>query len=265
MSSNSHIAPQAHPGLDRDRAHSIHTWAEELLPERGESWHHHYRAQLFYASAGVMRVFTANGTWVVPPEQAVWVPSGMPHGVEVLSPLSMRSLYVHPKARSGLPEDCRVFRVTPLLRELILSLVGLLERRDQTDRAERMAAVILDELPVLEPEPLHLPLPREPRVRRVSDALMANPAEGRSLGAWAAVAGASERTLARAFVRETGMTFGAWRQRLRLVTAVARLAEGEPITTLALDLGYDSPSAFIAMFRKALGTSPGRFIAQSRT
>jgi AraC-like DNA-binding protein len=124
-------------------------------------------------------------------------------------------------------------------------------------------AVIPDELAGLEPEPLHLPLPADSRLRSVTDTLIADPADGRDLKAWATTAGASERTLARLFVKETGMTFGTWRQRRRLLAAIGRLAEGQSVTSVALDLGYDSPSAFITMFRRTLGATPGRYLQQA--
>ncbi len=121
-------------------------------------------------------------------------------------------------------------------------------------------AVIPDQLRALKAEPLHLPMPSDRRLRKITDGLTGNPADGRTLGDWARSAGASERTLARHFRRETGMTFGSWRQRLRLLTAIASLAEGRPVTAVAYDLGYESPSAFVAMFRRELGTPPGRYM-----
>jgi AraC-like DNA-binding protein len=107
--------------------------------------------------------------------------------------------------------------------------------------------------------PLHLPQPRDPRLRAVTGALLRDPGDARSLTAWSRHAGASARTLARGFLRETGMGFGAWRQQARLLRALELLAEGEPVTRVALELGYAGPSAFIAMFRRALGATPGRY------
>ncbi len=222
--------------------------------------HSHPRAQLVYASAGVMTVATDRGTWVVPPQQAVWVPCGVTHAVASGGGLAMRTLYVHPSATAGLPEDCCVISVSPLLRELILRAVTFDPDHPASPAEQRILRLILDELAALPAEPLHLPRPAEPRLRLVTDALSADPADDRALAGWAQMAGASERTLARLFLRETGLTFGAWRQRLRLLTAIARLGEGEAVTTVAYDLGYESPSAFIAMFRRTLGTSPGRYV-----
>ena len=222
--------------------------------------HSHPRAQLVYASAGVMTVATGRGTWVVPPQQAVWVPAGITHSVASSGGLAMRTLYVHPAATGALPGDCCVVTVSALLRELILRAAAFSPDAPVSEPEERVLRLILDELASLRPEPLHLPRPLEPRLRAVTDRLSADPADDRPLVGWAQEAGASERTLARLFLRETGLTFGAWRQRLRLLTAIARLAEGQAVTTVAYDLGYESPSAFIAMFRRTLGTSPGRYV-----
>ncbi len=224
--------------------------------------HWHHRAQLVYASSGVMGVTTDDGTWVVPPQQAVWVPAGMVHEVEASGPLAMRSLYVAVDRDSGagLPRDCCVVGVSPLLRELILRVVTFDVAGPPSPAQRHVLAVIADELRSLEPEPLHLPLPHDRRLKTITERLARDPADGRPLGDWARKTGASERTLARLFVKETGLTFGAWRQRLRLLAAVARLAEGQAVTTVAFDLGYESPSAFIAMFRRTLGATPGRYL-----
>ena len=226
--------------------------------------HSHRRAQLLYASAGVMRVTADHGTWIVPPQQAVWLPAGTVHEVDAVGPLTMRSLYVHvdPGADDGLLRDCCVVAVSPLLRELILRVAGFEVTGPPSPMQRRVLAVLADELRALEPEPLHLPLPRDRRLKAVTDRLAADPGDGRALAGWARVAGASERTLARLFLRETGLSFGAWRQRLRLLAAIARLAEGQAVTAVAFDLGYDSPSAFIAMFRRTLGATPGRYLGR---
>jgi AraC-like DNA-binding protein len=225
-------------------------------------WHHHTRCQLLFAIRGVMTVRAHDGTWTVPPQQAVWVPAGVEHAVHAVQEVAMRSLYLDPGAAWGLPTTCCVLPVPPLLRELILRVVALGRSYPPDSPEARLVAVIPDELRRLKPEPLHLPLPRDTRLSIVTSALIADPGDRRDLGDWATQAGASERTLARLFNKETGMTFGAWRQRRRLLAAVERLAGGDPVTTVALDLGYDSPSAFITMFKKSLGDTPGRYLAR---
>ena len=224
--------------------------------------HRHRSAQLVYASAGVMVVAAAGGTWVVPPERAVWVPAGTEHRIRMRGPVAMRTLYIAPGAASWLPEACCVVAVLPLLRALILEAMGFDAAYAEDGAEARLMAVILDRIRALPIVPLHLPAARDPRLRGVTDALATMPGDGRTLAQWAETAGASARTLARLFRRDTGMTFHQWRQQARLMTALARLADGEPVTPVALDLGYDSPSAFIAMFKKALGTTPGRYFSR---
>jgi AraC-like DNA-binding protein len=221
--------------------------------------HRHRRAQLVYAARGVMTVKTESGAWVVPPQRAVWMPAGMEHEVHCARTLAMRSLFIEPAAAAGMGQACRVVNVTPLLRELILRAVELPGLYDEAGPEGRLVALILDEVLNLETAPLHLPLPRDPHLAALTGALLDDPADRRGLDAWAAELGLSTRTLARRFQREIGMGFAAWRQQARLLQAVARLAEGASVTTLAYDLGYDTPSAFIAMFRRSLGVTPGRY------
>lgn len=254
-------APTIHPGEVVDLRRLVIPHAPPSGAARHFFWHKHFRAQLVYASEGVLTVATAGGTWVVPPQQAVWVPAGTLHEVTTQGLASMRFLYLHPQAAAGLSPSCYVLAVSELLRALILRTLDFPKNYGPDGPEARIVEVILDELRASRPEPLHLPMPDDPRLKVITAALIEQPALDGTLGQWARRAGASERTLARLFLKETGMTFGAWRQRLRLLTAVARLGEGAPVTSVAYDLGYDSPSAFIAMFRKNLGRTPGRYFA----
>jgi AraC-like DNA-binding protein len=221
--------------------------------------HRHRRAQLVYATAGVMAVTTEKGAWVVPPQRAVWVPALTGHSIRMHGGVSMRALYIAPSAARRLPRDCCVVTVSSLLRELILEVIAFTALDPPNVAEARIMAVVLDRIRAARVTPLYLPAPADPRLRAVTEALAGNPGDGRGLDEWAKSAGASGRTLARLFLRETGMTFRQWRQQARLLAALTRLAAGQPVTTVALDLGYDSPSAFIAMFRRALGETPGRF------
>ena len=248
-----------HPGDLEDPGQPVVTIASDSPGGCHFPVHRHFRAQLVFASAGVMTVTTAVGTWVVPAQQAVWVPAGVEHEVYAAGPLSMRSLYVHPDAAHALPTECRVVAVEPLLRELIVKATVLAESGRTGDSYVRLVGVILDELRGLNPAPLHLPLPHDPRLQAITSSLLAKPGDNRDLVEWGRSAGASARTLARLFRQETGMTFSGWRQRLRLLAAVSRLGAGEPVTAVAYELGYRSPSAFIAMFRRTLGRPPGRY------
>lgn len=232
-----------------------------MVPGTAIARHKHLRAQMLYASAGVMTVTTDGGVWVVPPHRAVWVPEGCEHAVYANTALSLKNLYLDPRRVPDLPTELCVVAVPGLLRELILEVVTLPALYDETGADGRMVMVILDRIRALDVVPLHLPLPVGRRVGQIAATLLRKPEDGRTLAEWADHAGISARTLARRFQAETGMTFGQWRQQARLLEALRRLANGDSVTVVALDLGYESQSAFIAMFKKALGKTPGKYFA----
>jgi AraC-like DNA-binding protein len=220
---------------------------------------------LVYASEGVMTIQTAKGSWVVPPHRAVWVPAGVEHSTEVSAGLSLRTLYFRPRLLKALPRDCCVVNIPPLLRELILHTVeiGMLNRTIPAHA--RLIGVLRDQIEILGAVPLQLPRPTEPRARRVAEMLSANPEDRSSLELIAKRVGASPRTIQRLFQAQTKMAFGKWRERLRLLHALRLLAANEPVTNVALDLGYASTSAFIAMFKRAFGTTPRRYFSTRST
>lgn len=221
--------------------------------------HTHERAQLIYATDGTMRVATDDGVWVVPPQRALWMPAGIQHEIAMLADVTMRTLYVRDDAAAFMPNTCRVLPVTGLLRELIIRATELPLQYDENGPAGHVVALILSELRGLQSLPLQLPMPHDPRLRAVCQALLAAPGDPRPLEAWAEMANTSARTLARRFLDETGFTFGAWRQQARVFEAMGRLGNGEPVTQVALDLGYESVSAFSAMFRRTAGVPPSAY------
>ncbi len=224
--------------------------------------HRHARAQLVYAVAGVMRVTTARGAWIVPPQRAVWMPAGMEHEIRMSGRVAMRTLYIDPKAAPTSLGDCTVIEVTPLLRALILRAVEEPVDYDESGGAGLVMALILEELRRVTTVPLRIPLPTDARLVALCRALLEDPAATDTLDDWAERVGASARTLARLFQRETGMGFTQWRQQVRLAEAVSRLASGEPVALVSEELGYASASAFTAMFRRALGSTPRHYLAR---
>lgn len=223
-------------------------------------WHTHQRAQLLYAVKGVMRVTTEIGVWVVPPQRAVWIPPGIEHHVKAQgTPLSLRSLYIDVSQRTDLPDECCVVTVSPLLRELVLAAMSIPADPKSNSADGRLIAVLLDQIEVLPMTSLHLPMIKDKRLRLLASELIEDPSSPNTLHQWSKYVGASERTLARIFVKETGMTFGQWRQQVRLLDALARLARGDSVTEVAYDSGYASQSAFISMFKKALGKTPKKY------
>lgn len=224
--------------------------------------HRHRRGQLIYAISGVMRIETAAGTWVVPPHRAVWVPPDIEHATRTIGFVAMRTLYVEPRLAKHhrLPSVCCVITVSTLLRELILSAADLPLERTPDARAKRMIGLILDELRAFRVLPLQLPMPSDDeQLRNICRALQRDPSTSRSLDQWSREYNLGSKTLARRFQAQTGLTFGAWRQQACLLEALSRLASGSSVTAVALDLGYESPSAFTAMFKRVTGTAPSRY------
>ncbi len=230
--------------------------------EKGDrlAFHQHRRAQLVFASDGVMTVTTRSAAYLVPPQRAVWMPGGVEHQIDAHSAVNMRTLYIEPAATSALSNEVCVLNVTSLLRELIIVAVANGNRFSSDSPEARIMPVILDQIQAQPIASLALPIPADPRLRRLTRALIDNPADRRNLGEWSKVVGASKRTLVRLFPEQTGMTFRAWRQQRRLLRALELMAAGSNVTTVALEVGYDNSSAFIAMFRRCLGTTPLQYL-----
>lgn len=224
--------------------------------------HHHPRGQLAYASEGILKVYTDAGSWVIPPTQAVWIPGEMEHAVNAEVDAELRHIFIDPCYLDKLPKECSVVEVSALLRELILQVADFGTDYDINGPASRICAVILDQLHALKPSLLHLPGAKDRRLQRVMKVMIEAPSAEIGLEHLADVVGASERTLSRLFSKETGMSFQRWRKQLLLQEAVFRLGRGQSVLDISLELGYRSPSAFIAMFRKALGKPPGQYFKE---
>jgi len=223
--------------------------------------HRHPWAQLLYASRGLMQVDTDAARYQLSPEQALWIPPGTAHGVSVEHEVWSNSLYLDDRLPLPFGQRCLALTVTPLVRELIVAGSTLAAEHADPAELDRLVAVLLDRLPRLTPARLVLPLPRDARLRRLAEALLAEPGDERRLADWARQVGASERTLARHFRAETGLSFRAWRQQLRLLAAQPRLLAGEAVSRVAADCGYASTSAFIEAFQRQFGCTPGRLAA----
>jgi AraC-like DNA-binding protein len=226
-------------------------------------WHAHSDHQLAWSPEGVLTVLTDAGTYVLPPTRALWIPAGTPHETRASGAAILRSAYLRPARCPIRWADPAPVAVTPLLAELISHLGndGLAPR--QRARAETL---LFELLTPIRAATLDVDHPADPRAREVADALLANPADGRTLHAWGRAVGASSRTLARAFLAETGLSFGRWRTMIRLQAALPRLADGAPVSVVAGQVGYGTTSAFVAAFRAQTGVTPGRYFrsAQSR-
>ncbi|WP_316398723.1 helix-turn-helix transcriptional regulator [Bradyrhizobium sp. 33ap4] len=222
--------------------------------------HHHPRAQLVHAIAGVMTVRCPQGSWVVPSGRAVWMPAGMDHSIRISGQVEMRTAFVAPDARPGLPSTCEVIEVSALLLALLVSATRIPFEYDTYGRDGRIMELILDEVQSARRLSMHVPMPQHPRLATLCERLIADPSAPATLEELAGGLAMSGRTLARLFHSELGMSFGEWRRRMRLLLSLPRLAAGTSILEVALEHGYQSPSAFAAMFKKTFGVAPSRYL-----
>lgn len=225
-------------------------------------FHSHAKGQVMLVQRGALSCEVEGGLWIVPPRSAIWIPGGALHAIKATGALEGYNAFITADASRGLPASCCAVSVTPLLRELLLRAASLPVFYEENGVNARLIGVLLDEIAAAEIEDLHLPMPADARLRRIVGEMMQAPAERGTLQTWAKRAGLSNRTLERLIRQETGMTFGRWRQQLGVVLAVKWLAGGASIQAVAADLGYESVPSFVTMFRKALGTSPGRYMAE---
>lgn len=221
--------------------------------------HAHHHGQLIHAISGVMLVRADAGSWVVPTGRAVWVPAGTKHAIQMAGTVEMRTLFVAPEVRPCLPAHCRVIAVSPLLRELIVAACRLPADYEVKSRTGRMLELILDELELAEPLSLHVPMPHHAVLESLCMQVIREPSRPVTLVGWATDASMQERTFARRFKRETGMTPGAWCRQARLLLSLPRLVAGVSILEVALEHGYESPSAFAAAFRRTFGVPPSDY------
>ena len=225
--------------------------------------HVHRKGQLILALHGAVTCTADDEIWIVPPNCGVWIPGDTPHSVRATVNAQLSYLFAEPGA-ANLPKVCCTLSISPLVRELVIRLAGEVSDYLPDSHAARLAQVTLDELAGMPREHFNLPISGDPKIRAIADALTIEPSDRSTLGEWAKRVAMSERSLARLMIRETGLTFGRWRQQLHLVVALRELASGAAVQTVADKLGYESVNAFITMFKKALGNTPAQYFTQRR-
>ncbi|QKV90872.1 helix-turn-helix transcriptional regulator [Streptomyces sp. NA02950] len=231
------------------------TRARTLAPGEGIDAHRHDEHQIIYAGSGVVAVTTDAGTWFAPGTRALWVPAGTVHAHRAHGTLDLHLV--------GMPADDNplhldaptALSVSPLLRELILAYTRSPD--DTSAERRRLRAVLRDQLRASPQRPVHLPTPSDPRLAAVCALVHGHPDDPRTLAALGAATGVGERTLSRLFRSELGMTFPQWRTQSRLYHALRMLADDAPVTTVAHRCGWSSTSAFIDVFRRSFGYTPG--------
>jgi len=221
--------------------------------------HIHRKGQLILALHGGITSEVTHSMWMVPPQYAVWVPGQMPHSHRVTADARLCFLFIEPGAVT-MPEACCTLKISPLVRELILRLSNVPHENLGCAAVQRLVQVLFDELPNQPVEQLQLPISAHPKIRAMAHRMAKDLQEKKTLAQWADEMAMSERNLARLIVKETGLSFLRWRQQLQLIVALRLLIGGMTVQKVAESLGYDSTTAFIIMFKKALGTTPGRYL-----
>ncbi|MDM1708659.1 AraC family transcriptional regulator [Thiopseudomonas alkaliphila] len=237
----------------------IYGQAESLPNHVLDFWHSHPWVQFSYALQGVLEVKTASGRYIAPPQRGIWIPQGIEHRVTSQPQTVVRSLYIDSAAAPWGSTDCRVLEVNLLLRELIRAFSQLPIEYDEDSAAGRLASVLLDQLAAAPKHDLMLPLPEDSRLKRITEQLSQHPENPTTLEQWAEQLTVSSKTLSRLFIKETGLAFREWRQRLRLLSALSLLEQQQPVTEVAFSCGYESVSAFIAAFKQLFSATPKAF------
>lgn len=244
-------------GFGRDGAHPVDV-------SRLSQWHRHPQGQLIYIAAGHFHIRTDFGAWLLPPRRAVWIPPNLMHWGELKGVRTGSNILLAPQYCETLPERPHVLTVGVLLEALIQRVAGWRTEVAASDEEARVVAVLIDEIRAARHEPLHLPMPTDKRLLKMTELVLSEPGREHSLETLSAMAGLSTRTARRLFAASVGMTLSDWRRQARLMRAVELLAEGVSVSSVADVLGYASPSNFIAMFRTAFGVTPGRYVGTAK-
>ncbi|WP_414441721.1 AraC family transcriptional regulator [Burkholderia sp. 22PA0106] len=225
--------------------------------------HQHRKAQLVISLRGSVTCRVADALLMVLPESGVWIPGNLPHSNKASLDAQIIFLFVDQDAMS-LPSHSCILSITPLVREMVIHLADQGDRFPDDEAYAQFCAVLLGQLSRASVEQLSLPLTVHPKLRPVCNALIDQPGDRRSRADWAREVAMSERTFDRLVMKETGLSFGRWRQQLQLIVALRDLSAGISVQRVALTLGYESTTAFIIMFKKAFGVPPGRYIVDHR-
>ncbi len=224
--------------------------------------HRHRRGQLISGASGVVVLATPTGTWVMPPQRGMWIPPGMVHHVRMIGAVRMQSLYLEPDLATEMPPQCQVVGISPFMRSLVAEALDLPPDYAPDSRAGALMALIRHEMRRLPVLPLSLTFPAHAGLAERCRQFLLRPSVHETIESWSFPLGLSRRSFTRLFRAQTGLSFVAWRQQACLLAALPRLAAGEAVTTVALDLGYDNPAAFTTMFKRLLGAPPRRYFGR---
>ena len=243
-------------GYDPKRGVAVSTLAYEYPADHRVPEHSHGSDQLIYAVRGVMEISAGQSYWLIPPNFAVWVPARTVHRIRMAGAVSMRTLYLRRGLVTRLPAECLVLHVSALLRELVIEAVRIGNLRMKNRLHCALRDLLLSELSNASSIPTRITLPRDTRALAVANTFLAEAAEAPTLHALCARTGVSVRTMERIFQRDVGIDFESWKRQARLMKGAELLARGCTVKEVAYRVGYRQPSAFVAMFRRTLGTTP---------
>ena len=248
--------------IDRIPRSIVAVGLNQATSRRKISEHRHRKCELIYTIKGVLTCEIDGSLWTVAPQCAIWIPSGMPHRCQASGETEYYVLFIDPDACPNFPRTCCTMSVSPLLREAMIRGAQFPALYTLDGPEARLLLVILDELSAARIEDHRLPLPSDPSLRRLLDMMMSAPEDRASVAQWAARCALSERTLSRKIRQQTGMSLWRWRHQLHVTLALQRMASGDSVQTVALDLGYETASSFITMFKKTVGKPPGRYFTE---
>lgn len=262
MSKNSQTPKTIEKGIE-ERSRPVFAAGGEIggSEEFALTTHQHEEGQLIFITKGMLTCEVAQGLYLLTPGSSLWIPPHVEHSVKGAGPLSAYCLFIGKNFTRRLPTGCCTMSVSSLLRELIFRCADISLSEKLSDAEIRLCRVLIDELSAAPLENMHLPMPTDLRLRRIAISLASGPAEKMTVEQWARRINVSERTLARLMLQQTGMTFGRWRQQLHISLSLQWLAEGRTVQNIATDLGYESASSFVAMFRKIMGAPPVKYLS----
>ncbi len=243
--------------MSKTRQSKIRSLSAKFSPGHVVAWHCHGWHQLIYATSGVFHLNTESTRWFVPSRRAVWIPCGLEHEVAMAGSVMMQTLYFHPSMKVLVADKCIAVNVSNLMRELIIHTCNLGIVAPNSNENRGLIQFVVCQAKKMESEPLMLPMPSDARAVGAAESILKNPSE--SLSVVANQNSTSLRTLQRIFTSETGLSLGRWRSQARLLSALPLLEQGQPVTDVSMDLGFESLSAFISAFRKFFGVTPAKY------
>jgi len=240
----------------------IYAFSQNYSHGHVEAWHSHDRIQLIHTLTGVIRIQTEEGIWISPPGRGLWIPARKPHALHISGQVKARGVFIDHYSRADLANECLVVSISALLRELMSSAMHIQDKIQPHSRDERLLELILDEVRLLPSLAFNLPEPKSASLIQLCQHIRSHLSETWQLEHAAAQLHMSSKTLARYFQKETGMNFAQWIRQAKLIHAMTELTMHKSILSIALDLGYDSPSAFSAMFKRETAMTPSEYVAQ---